>query len=214
MSGMEDQGPQVEGGDNGVNTDWITLKSGRTITREQMENGKQWVDALRSGKYKQGRKRLRHAGRHCCLGVLCDVYQQVTGKGSWQWVLGSMGFMLPRVGGGSWFDATVLPDRALPRWVGFPDEGFDWNLGVLTDSSSLTQLNDDGSDFGAIAEEIEQFYDNFEALATASTQPAKEDDSSTSEEDQEDDGSTEFKRQKDWQKEQLDKITAAGQEVT
>lgn len=55
---------------------------------------------------------------------------------------------------------------------------------------------------------------HFSSLATASTQPAKEDDSSTSEEGQEDDGSTEFKRQKDWQKEQLDKINAVGQEVT
>lgn len=32
-----------------------------------------WVEALRSGKYKQGRSRLKHAGRHCCLGVLCEV---------------------------------------------------------------------------------------------------------------------------------------------
>lgn len=32
-----------------------------------------WIEALRSGKYKQGRSRLKHAGRHCCLGVLCEV---------------------------------------------------------------------------------------------------------------------------------------------
>jgi len=32
-----------------------------------------WVEALRSGKYKQGRKTLKHAGRYCCLGVLCEV---------------------------------------------------------------------------------------------------------------------------------------------
>jgi hypothetical protein len=35
----------------------------------------QWVSALRSGKYNQGRLRLRSLDDHyCCLGVLCDVY--------------------------------------------------------------------------------------------------------------------------------------------
>lgn len=35
---------------------------------------KKWVDALRSGKYTQGRGYLRDENnRFCCLGVLCDV---------------------------------------------------------------------------------------------------------------------------------------------
>jgi hypothetical protein len=33
-----------------------------------------WIEALRSGKYKQGREYLyRSNGEFCCLGVLCDV---------------------------------------------------------------------------------------------------------------------------------------------
>lgn len=33
-----------------------------------------WLEALRSGKYKQGQCRLRQKdGSLCCLGVLCDV---------------------------------------------------------------------------------------------------------------------------------------------
>ena len=33
-----------------------------------------WVEALRSGRYKQGRGFLRNANdEFCCLGVLCDV---------------------------------------------------------------------------------------------------------------------------------------------
>lgn len=33
-----------------------------------------WIEALRSGKYKQGRWALRtKANNFCCLGVLCDV---------------------------------------------------------------------------------------------------------------------------------------------
>lgn len=32
-----------------------------------------WLEALRSGKYKQGRQSLREADSFCCLGVLCDI---------------------------------------------------------------------------------------------------------------------------------------------
>jgi hypothetical protein len=34
---------------------------------------KQWVEALRSGKYKQGTGHLRTGDNYCCLGVLCDL---------------------------------------------------------------------------------------------------------------------------------------------
>lgn len=46
-----------------------------TLTLEQMKaNRKLWVEALRSGKYKQNRLGwLRIDGRYCCLGVLADV---------------------------------------------------------------------------------------------------------------------------------------------
>ena len=32
-----------------------------------------WIKALRSGKYKQGKGRLKKNGKFCCLGVLRDV---------------------------------------------------------------------------------------------------------------------------------------------
>lgn len=34
---------------------------------------KEWVDALRSGKYEQGQNRLRTNDCFCCLGVYCDL---------------------------------------------------------------------------------------------------------------------------------------------
>lgn len=37
------------------------------------EIGMKWVEALRSGKYKQGRLALYNADSFCCLGVLCEV---------------------------------------------------------------------------------------------------------------------------------------------
>lgn len=33
----------------------------------------QWLEALRSGRYPQGRGALRREGYYCCLGVLADV---------------------------------------------------------------------------------------------------------------------------------------------
>ena len=36
---------------------------------------KMWVEALRSGEYKQGEHTLKNdKGEFCCLGVLCDLY--------------------------------------------------------------------------------------------------------------------------------------------
>jgi len=32
-----------------------------------------WIEALRSGKYKQTRAKLRRQTGYCCLGVLCDL---------------------------------------------------------------------------------------------------------------------------------------------
>jgi hypothetical protein len=32
-----------------------------------------WIEALRSGAYRQGRGQLKFGDRYCCLGVLCKV---------------------------------------------------------------------------------------------------------------------------------------------
>lgn len=43
---------------------------------------KEWVAALRSGKYKQGKKYLRNKkdDTFCCAGVLCDILLKKAGK--------------------------------------------------------------------------------------------------------------------------------------
>lgn len=48
------------------------------------ENIKKWVDALRSGEFKQGIGMLKTpGGYYCCLGVACELYRLTTGLGSW-----------------------------------------------------------------------------------------------------------------------------------
>jgi hypothetical protein len=36
-----------------------------------------WIHALRSGRYEQTKSALYNDGAHCCLGVLCDIHENV-----------------------------------------------------------------------------------------------------------------------------------------
>lgn len=52
------------------------------ITPEQAR--KEWAKDLRSGEYQQITGQLREGDNgRCCLGVACDTYKRLTGKGSW-----------------------------------------------------------------------------------------------------------------------------------
>lgn len=93
-----------------------------------------WVEALRSGKYKQGRDGLRStSGQHCCLGVLCDV-------------INPAGWSSPRefIFEGDQRE-MFLPDALAKRF------GIEFET-----QSELAALNDDGTPFAAIADWIEQ----------------------------------------------------------
>ena len=108
---------------------------------------KLWVDALRSGDYKQGLSALEYVEVrdnhehvvHCCLGVLCDVYTKQTGK-DWH------------------FDKTCefLPEPVM-RWAGL--ENMDPVLPSLDDEHSdrvsCSDANDAPVSFDKIADAIE-----------------------------------------------------------
>ena len=40
------------------------------------DNARKWIEALRSGEYKQGHNALRTGSGYCCLGVACEVYRR------------------------------------------------------------------------------------------------------------------------------------------
>ena len=45
----------------------------------------EWVKDLRSNQYRQGFGRLKsHDGSYCCLGVACETYKRLTGRGEWR----------------------------------------------------------------------------------------------------------------------------------
>ena len=99
---------------------------------EQAEHRKQWVQALRSDSYQQAQGKLR--GAHdgfCCLGVACDI----SGLGEWD-------------DGGYLGERGSLPDQVMD-WLGLEDAAG----GYI--ASSLSNLNDVGVTFEAIADMIE-----------------------------------------------------------
>ena len=103
---------------------------------EQRANREKWAQELESGAYDQGVGHLRQDDRFCCLGVLCAV------AGIEQRGVDSIGVMN--------YDGRELeaPKSAMD-FVGLRTP-----LGAYRGSHSLADHNDDGWDFGEIAEII------------------------------------------------------------
>ena len=124
------------------------------------ELAREWVAALRSGKYPQGQQQLRNQGWYCCLGVLCDIVApELWGLESLQ-DEGDQGFGIDNFGR----DVNIsLP----PKWVvsmvtgdattddAFPVADFDWEEDEV-DNDNLASWNDHGKSFDEIADEIER----------------------------------------------------------
>lgn len=123
------------------------------------DNARKWVQALRSGEYKQGTGVLhaeRADGTHefCCLGVACDLA-----------VKDGVEMSIEREvdierGGHTIFydtDGGVLP-RAVSNWLGLSDKHLAGNPNLPSeDLQSLSILNDQrGYGFEEIAYAIER----------------------------------------------------------
>jgi len=130
------------------------------------EIAKKWIKALRSGKYKQGKVYLKQLNsknepRHCCLGVLCELYDQQMKKNHKKTLFTE--HMID-----SETDAEFVSfnkhDGGLPKlvreWAGITSP-----LGEFINDKDrveyLADLNDDGKKFSTIADIIEK---NVESL--------------------------------------------------
>jgi hypothetical protein len=91
-----------------------------------------WVEALRSGKYKQGRGLLKEGAQYCCLGVLCKI-AGIQGKRRSYGVYEFNG-------------KAVMPSADTCRALGLPVET----------AGDLGSRNDSGLSFSGIADYIEQ----------------------------------------------------------
>jgi hypothetical protein len=112
-----------------------------------------WLEALRSGKYKQGQRRLRTADKFCCLGVLCDVLDSSKWRNKWE----DSNVLLPR----DVSRAVGLGDRddgEIPREAVSDDErAKTWLWLHPVGPIPLSVLNDSGFKFEEIAGLIERY---------------------------------------------------------
>ena len=111
-----------------------------------------WLEALRSGEYKQTTGNLQNSDGFCCLGVLCDLHAKERGM---NWVRQTDGYEL-------YGETQILP-LSVQEWA-----GLDNDIGGLVDfeyegdgvmyvkSESLPEINDTwNKNFNEIADLIE-----------------------------------------------------------
>ena len=123
---------------------------------------KLWLEALRSGKYRQTEGKLKEAtysGENeafCCLGVLCDLHSQDKGVDR---VWGLPGSDDQSAMG--WYDDNEgeLPDSVMD-WAELVNPNPKTNEEVVMNgrnqAATLAYLNDHGMDFAKIADVIER----------------------------------------------------------
>lgn len=129
---------------------------------------KKWVKALRSGKFKQGTGTLKQYNRkgkaeHCCLGVLCELYNGEMRKNKKKTLPekvydndSDFSYGYSRFGNSK----CDLPKEVM-NWSGMKDK-----IGRFTTDNSipsqytLADLNDLGKKFKGIADIIEKNWEN------------------------------------------------------
>ena len=123
-------------------------------TEEQTKDHRQqWVDALRSGKYKQGKLTLHpKQDKYCCLGVACDISK----KGFWtdyDQKNGHMNYVTPDgdVKTNS-LPTEIIEWLGLDNATGFLKQNIEFEGITVT---SLAKLNDYDASFEFIANVIE-----------------------------------------------------------
>jgi hypothetical protein len=110
----------------------------------------QWVDALRSGNYLQGRGELVSCdNEYCCLGVLTDLYAIEHG----------LEFTVNTEHLKNQANNDML-SREVMRWAGLDEcnpsiSSSDVDYEAYNNPTSLAELNDAGAGFNRIADYIE-----------------------------------------------------------
>ena len=141
---------------------------------------REWVEALHSGKYKQGIGKLKKIGGdsylYCCFGVACEIYERHNGELEksvasfsdtqsehivYEDETGEHSDFMPYIAA-TWFgfDSTKVPvsvDLTLHD-LHYDEEEIRYSGNRPIVYKSLDELNDSGLDFGIIANIIEENY--------------------------------------------------------
>lgn len=108
----------------------------------------QWVEALRSGTYKQGQRYLHVGDSFCCLGVLCNLYSQEWDESGDRVDDDGRSAEDGRIVYSHIGDASGLPGDEVLMWAELDGEV----------AEQLATLNDTGKTFEELADEIELIY--------------------------------------------------------
>jgi hypothetical protein len=123
------------------------------FTKQQRE----WIDALKSGRYSQTKQYLYDEKGYCCLGVGCDLFvQEHPARARWDGEDGVREIVVdPEDGGYLETESAELPQSVM-HWLGL--RGYN---GEAESGSSLATLNDTGLTFIEIAKLLEDEQENF-----------------------------------------------------
>jgi len=128
---------------------------------------KKWVKALRSGKYKQGKHTLKQynskgQAQHCCLGVLCELYNDEQKKNKKKTLSEEVlydhkdfPYGFTKFGENKFFSScSVLPYEVM-KWAEMKT-----SVGILPElPDNLADQNDNGAKFKTISNIIEKFWE-------------------------------------------------------
>ena len=98
---------------------------------------KKWVEALRSGEFRQGKGKLRITDRYCCLGVLLEIDGSVAYSKKHGWHFRGSG-------------------ERVAEWNSYFTSEYRRALNItLSTERILARMNDDGTPFDEIANYLE-----------------------------------------------------------
>ncbi len=116
-----------------------------------------WVEALRSGEYKQTKSKLHDDEGFCCLGVLCDLYRKEHNDSiTWKLVKDDIFKIVFQFN-----DNEGIPPKIVREWAGIENSIDDDNnpYGSYNEKrDSLVNDNDTGKTFEEIAQIIEEHF--------------------------------------------------------
>lgn len=136
-----------------------------------------WVKALRSGKYKQGKQALKTRSRkgivrHCCLGVLCELYNKEHKNKLKTKIKNPDDIDLALAPGIDkcylFSNRSIMLPISVKNWAGLNDacgllkkgDGYSNNKFHWGTVFSLSEMNDEGATFNQIANFIEERYED------------------------------------------------------
>lgn len=118
-----------------------------------------WLEALRSGEYKQQTGALRRFDGFCCKGVLANLFIQDTKQGRWDEPDSRSIIALTGVKGTPNLEYETYLPNVIYAWAfqDFVPGSINCVIGPRTESGKgLGKLNDDGLTFAEIADIIEK----------------------------------------------------------